>query len=233
MNDGKSDLPPDRLWQPTTVRWFTIVFGACLFYAVVRYHLAGDVAWRHLPLFILNKATSMAAVVFVGCSYLIGKVIHWHDHNKILRLVVIKFCGLMGFFLAGIHAFMAVMLMTPVYFAKYFEASGKMNLQGELGMSVGVVALFLLVSPAITTLPMMPKELGRWRWKRSQRLGYLSLVFVVVHLVVLGLKGWLTPKGWPAGLPPISLISLLAALVPLVVKSNLIYAKRQRKEKVQ
>ena len=76
MNDEKSDLPPDRLWQPTTVRWFTVVFGACLFYAVLRYHLAGDVAWRHLPLFILNKATSMAAVVFVACSYLIGKVIH-------------------------------------------------------------------------------------------------------------------------------------------------------------
>jgi DMSO/TMAO reductase YedYZ heme-binding membrane subunit len=80
---------------------------------------------------------------------------------------------------------------------------------------------------------MMPKALGGWRWKRSQRLGYLALILVVVHLVVLGLKGWLTPKGWPAGLPPISLISLLAALVPLVVKSSRIYAKRQREEKVQ
>ena len=117
MNDGKSDFPPDRLWQPTMVKWFAVVFGACLFYAVVRYHLAGDVAWRHFPLFILNKATSMAAVVFVACSYLIGKIIRWHDHNKILRLVIIKFCGLMGFFLAGIHAIMAVMLMIPAYFA--------------------------------------------------------------------------------------------------------------------
>ena len=42
--------------------------------AVVRYHLAGDVEWRHFPLFILNKATSLAAIIFVACSYLVGKV---------------------------------------------------------------------------------------------------------------------------------------------------------------
>ena len=55
----RSDLPPDRLWQPTTARWFTAIFGAALAYAVVRYHLVGDVAWRHFPLFILNKAISL------------------------------------------------------------------------------------------------------------------------------------------------------------------------------
>ncbi|MGB3563063.1 MAG: hypothetical protein WBH85_06110 [Thermoanaerobaculia bacterium] len=98
MSNEHSRLPPDRLWQPTTAKWFFMVFGFSLAYAVVRYHLAGDVPWRHFPLFILNKATSLAAVIFVACSYLIGKIIRWHDHDRALRLVVIKFCGLMGFF---------------------------------------------------------------------------------------------------------------------------------------
>ena len=216
------------MWQPTTAKWFAVVFGACLVYAIVRYHLTGDVEWRHFPLFILNKSTSLAAVVFVACSYLIGKIIRWHDDDKALRLVVIKFCGLMGFFMAGVHALMSVMLMNPAYFAKYFDAGGRMNLQGELGMSVGVIALFFLMSPAITTLPMMPKALGGRRWKRSQRLGYLALILVVVHLVVLGVKGWLAPSGWPAGLPPISLMALVAALVPLLVKRKLTQEKRGR-----
>ena len=94
MNDRQSSLPPDRLWQPTTAKWFVVVFGGSLAYAVIRYHFAGDVAWQHFPLFILNKATSLAAVIFVACSYLIGKIIRWYDHNGPLRLVVIKFCGL-------------------------------------------------------------------------------------------------------------------------------------------
>jgi DMSO/TMAO reductase YedYZ heme-binding membrane subunit len=112
--------------------------------------------------------------------------------------------------------------------AKYFDAGGRLNLQGELAMAVGIVALFCLMSPAITTLPMMPKALGGWRWKRSQRLGYVALILVVVHLVALGLKGWLAPKGWTAGLPPISLVAVLAALIPLFVKSKRVREKRKR-----
>jgi hypothetical protein len=162
MSDEQGTLPPDRLWQPTTAKWFVAVFGASVVYAIIRYHVAGDVEWRHFPLFILNKATALAAVGFVACSYLIGKIFRWHDNDKALRLVVIKFCGLVGFFLAAIHAFFSVFLLTPAYFAKYFDAGGQLNLQGEFGMSVGIVALFFLLSPAITTLPMMPKALGGW-----------------------------------------------------------------------
>jgi len=230
MSRDRSDLPPDRLWQPTTAKWFAVIFGAALFYAIVRYHVAGDVSWRHFPLFILNKVISLAAVGFVSSSYLIGKIFRWHDHDKALRLVVIKFCGLMGFFLAAAHALMSVFLFTPAYFAKYFLPDGRLNLQGEVGMAVGIVALFFLLSPAITTLPMMPKALGGWRWKRTQRVGYLALLLTVVHLLFLGLKGWLTPGKWPMGLVPISLIAFVAALIPLLVKRRFVQEKRARAE---
>ena len=233
MSDEHSNLPANRLWQPTTGKWFAVVFGASLAYAIVRYHLAGDVAWRHFPLFILNKSTSLAAVIFVACSYLVGKVIHWHDHDRALRLVVIKFCGLVGFFLAGVHAFFSLALLSPAYYAKYFDGGGRLNLQGELALAVGVLALFFLMSPAITSLPMMPKALGGKRWKRGQRAGYVALVLVVVHLVVFGWKGWLAPEGWHGGLPPISLLAVVVALVPLIVKRKLVRDKRELQERVQ
>ena len=46
--------------KESDAKWFFAVFGLSLAYAVARYHLVGDVAWRHLPLFILNKAISLA-----------------------------------------------------------------------------------------------------------------------------------------------------------------------------
>ena len=104
MTPDNGKLPPHRLWQPTTAKWFVVVFGLSIAYAVVRYHFAGDVPWRHFPLFILNKATSLAAVIFIACSYLIGKIFRWYDGDAALRLVVVKFCGLTGFFLAATHA---------------------------------------------------------------------------------------------------------------------------------
>lgn len=41
MSDQQSNLPADRLWQPTTAKWFAVVFGVSLLYAIVRYQLAG------------------------------------------------------------------------------------------------------------------------------------------------------------------------------------------------
>ncbi len=213
----ESGLPRNRLWQPTTARWFLVVFGVSVGYSIIRYQFVKDVPWAHFPLFILNKATSLAAVVFIGCSYLLGRVLKFHNHDPALRLVVVKFCGLMGFALAGMHAFFSFCLLNPGYFAKYHTADGRLNLEGELGMAVGVVALWALVSPAITTLPMMPKALGGRRWKRTQRVGYIALILVVVHLVVLGWKGWMTPWKW-SWMPPISLLAVVAAAVPLCFK---------------
>lgn len=187
-------------------------------------------AWTHFPLFILNKVIALSAVGFVASSYLIGKIFNWHNDDKAVRLVVIKFCGLMGFFLAAVHGFMSFILLTPSYFAKYFEPNGQLNLQGELGMLVGIIGLFFLMSPAITTLPMMAKELGGWRWKRSQRVGYLALMLTVVHLVALGLKGWLTPEKWPAGMLPISLVAVIAAVIPLVVKRKIVKEREEKKK---
>jgi hypothetical protein len=66
VTDEHRELPAHRLWQPTTAKWFFAIFGFALVYAVIRYHFAGDVPWRHFPLFILNKATSLGGRLFRG-----------------------------------------------------------------------------------------------------------------------------------------------------------------------
>jgi hypothetical protein len=38
------------------------------------------------------------------------------------------------------------------------------------------------------------------------------------HVLVMGLSGWLQPAGWPGGLPPISLLAFIAALIPVLVR---------------
>jgi hypothetical protein len=39
-------------------------------------------------------------------------------------------------------------------------------------------------------------------------------------MVVFGWKGWTNPQGWPWGMPPISMLAALAALIPLVVRTR-------------
>ena len=212
-----AELPKDRLWQPVTIKWFVVVFGLALCYAILRYHLAGDIPWSDFPLYILNKATSLAAVFFVACSYLIGRVFTWHNKDP-RKLVIIKFCGLMGLSLAGIHAFMAVCVLRPAYFSKFFEDDGRLNAIGGWGLLAGILALWALVMPGIATIPGMAKAVGGQRWKRGQRMGYFALLMVLGHMVVFGWNGWRHPESWNWGLPPISLWAALVAAFTILVK---------------
>jgi DMSO/TMAO reductase YedYZ heme-binding membrane subunit len=124
----------------------------------------------------------------------------------------------MGFSLAAMHALMAMLLFSPNYYAKFFHESGQLNLNGELSMVFGVLSLWCLTITAITCLPFMYDAVGADRWKRGQRMGYFSLLLVAGHLIVMGLHGWLSPSGWPAYLPPISMVAFIAAIIPLLVK---------------
>jgi hypothetical protein len=54
----------------------------------------------------------------------------------------------------------------------------------------------------------------------------VALAFVVVHLIFLGVAGWLASSDWHAGIPPISLVAVVAALVPLAVKRTWVGTER-------
>jgi hypothetical protein len=64
------------------------------------------------------------------------------------------------------------------------------------------------------------------RWHDHDR----QLRLVVVHLVAMGYKGWLTPQGWHGGIPPVSLVAVLAAMVPLIVKRKRVHDAQERAE---
>ena len=157
----------DRLIQPFTVRWLVLLLGVPMTYAIVRYHVLSGVDWSHFPLFIANKGVALAAVFFIATSYLIGKTLRVYESDSEKRLVLIKFCGLIGFSLASIHALMSMLLISPHYYPKFFLESGQMNLNGELSIVFGVLSLWCLAITAITSLPFMYDAVGAERWLRG------------------------------------------------------------------
>jgi len=217
MTTNTGEAVSERLAQPTTMRLFWLVMGLCLVYAGVRYHIAEAVPLAHAPLYVLNKAISLGGLAFLAMSYLVGKMagLRWDDRD--LELVVIKFCGLMGFSLIAGHVLMSLALLDPAYYAKFYGET-KFNLIGELSLSLGVFGLWCFAMPVITTLPYMYDELGADRWLRSQRVGYAGLMLAAGHVLVMGLNGWLRPGDWPAAMPPITALAFVVAVVPLVLR---------------
>lgn len=204
--------------RPLTLATISTCIG--LAYAVLRYHEAffGSHPTAQLPLFLFNKALSVAALLMiataVGARTLAGLFGKFGDSLQRDRRAI----GMTGFGMAAAHSAMSFVLLTPGYFGKFYAAgSGKMNLVGELSTLAGIAALALLVWQA--RLPAADEQSPR---KTLRRLGLAVLALSAVHVAVMGWGGWMKPADWPGGLPPITLwsfgialLGLLLAVVPL------------------
>jgi len=200
------------------LRWIFGIWGVCLAYAIVRYNVFGGVEWTHLPFYVVNKSFAFGGLSFLAASYMSGKWIKAYADDEKRRRSLAKFLGLTGFYFIGLHIFASLAMLSPVYYAKFFLETGKLNLTGEITMLFGVLGVGFLMFPAVTTLPLMYEALGGVRWQRAQRMGYWTLVMALGHTFTMGWKGWLTPGTWHGGMPPITLLGFLAAAAALTAK---------------
>jgi DMSO/TMAO reductase YedYZ heme-binding membrane subunit len=211
-----SHAPP--LWQPRTQRWFIGVFGFALFYTVLRYIVFAQVPVDQWPLFLGNKAISLAGLILLALSYTIGKISILTDSDKGRQLVLVKFCGLFGFTLIAMHVFASLAILSPAPFPEFYTETGAMNFIGQLSMFMGVFSLWCFTMPVITSIPHMFEAIGGERWIRGQRMGYIGLAIAALHVTIMGFEGWFTLGEWPGYMPPITALAALAALIPLVLR---------------
>lgn len=214
-----------RLPRRERLAWVLGAWAPCLLYAIIRYNVFSGVAWTHLPLYIVNKSAALAGVILIGLAYAVGKLFGGPAGTEPVRAKA-KYLGLAGFSMITVHVLMSMVLLSPANYGKFFEASGKFNLTGELTFLFGVLAYACLLFPAITTLPYMYDALGMDRWLQAQHMGYFTLALACGHTLAMGYKGWVDPSAWPGSMPPITLLGFLVALAALGVK---LAATRRRK----
>lgn len=177
-----------------------IIFSS-IGYAVVRYHLFGDVPFRLFPLYVANKGTAMASLILLGLS-LIART----RENR-------KKYGKAGFFLMIMHGVMSMAILSPAYFKKYFRDDGTYFANIEAGLAFGIagaiIATYLFVA--------LPNGNG----SPSLRLGVGRLILVVtgVHAALLGYPTWQAYSSWPGYLPPITLLATGTAITMLAIRA--------------
>lgn len=195
-----------------------VLIALAIGYAVLRYHVIKGVPWSNFPLFILNKGLSLSAVFLIAVSYVLGHLSRFFPKTFIPWLSMRKYLGLFGFGLAAVHALMSLLLLSPAYYPKFFVESGKLNLVGELSLLFGVVSFSVFSIVAITSIPSVEKEMDKNKWLKVQRMGYLAFASVGLHVLIMGFAGWLTPKTWPGGLLPVSLVAFIVIAITILLK---------------
>ncbi len=216
----------NSLWK-SVLRISLILFIIVFAYAFIRYNIIKGVGFQHVPLFIANKAVALFSVVLIALSYLLGPLARFFPRTFSSKLPLRKHLGLLGFSMAAIHGVMSMLLFTPAYYPKFFDSSGQLNLTGELSMLFGIAAFFIFALVALTSIPSIEKGMDEKDWIRIQRIGYLAFLFVLLHVLVMGIEGWLNPSAWPGGLLPISLVAFIIIALTLLLRIVVLFSGRR------
>lgn len=193
-------------WKETFVS-FAFVFILVFAYAFLRYVVFQGVGMENLPLYILNKAVALASVILIGSSFLLGPLSRFWQKSFSPKLYLRKYLGVFGFGMAALHGAISMLLLGPAYYPRFFSVSGKLTMEGELSMLFGFLSIFIFAVVAVTSLPSVEKSMHKAQWKFTQRLGYIAFFMTLLHVFVMGYRGWLKPEGWPGGMLPISLLA--------------------------
>jgi hypothetical protein len=177
------------------------VFLVTLTYAVVRYVVFGRVPPSQLPVFLSNKAISVTALVMIGSSIVT---------NGLRRAAL----GAVGAALVLLHVVLSFIVLTPSYLGKLFDARGTLTAAGEWSMLAGAIAGIIVMR--LASRPSDVSESG----SLIPGAGQWILALSALHVLALGYPSWIDPAHWPGHLPPISLLSFLAAVGFLVARRS-------------
>jgi len=192
-------------------------------YAVLRYHIFGEVPWKDLPLFVLNKGISLTSLILLSFNFSLGPLKNLGMNIPEKWLSARKSMGISGFLFAFIHIFMSISILNPKYYSVFFMADGTLTIEGGLSLLGGILSFILLWVYNTSFSSRSREDKKIIAIITSRRFLMYAFFFTGVHLFFLGYKGWGDISAWQGGLPPVSLISFTVFFIGFLI--NLIGRK--------
>ncbi len=178
---------------------------------------------RDLPftLFTTEKCTAIASVCCLALTLALGPLSHFFSiADKLLPYR--RSLGLTAAFMSILHVLLVWMYL-PLKFPKQYSADYPLSwfVAHWFTIVMGFLTLALFLVIALYSFPGGLRKLGERKWMILQKLAYLVMVMIVLHLLSMGK----IPNNWIAWtqthdkpLPPGSLPTMAICLVPLGLK---------------
>ncbi len=168
-----------------------LLFCALYSYAHLRYHIGKAIPLSEW-LFILNKSIAWTGGILLGLSL-------FKYEQKNLR----KSLGSIGYLFAAIHLLLDVVLMSPEHYPSFYTV-GQLNNHAWISITLGILSFICFTTAYIGSISK--------NYKYLLRFGRIGILFSLLHVTMIGKKGWFTPNSWPFYMPPITLLFVLAIL---------------------
>jgi len=184
-----------------------VTMSLAIGYAILRYHLLGDVPWKDLPLFILNKGLCLGAFILITLNFALGPAKNLGLPVPAAWLNARKALGMSGFLFVLVHALMSFMLFSPAVFGKFFEQDGTLTGVAGISMLAGVLGFVVLWGYNLSFQTYLREDKAFIAFITSRRFLIWALLLGGTHVIFMGYSGWIEPARWNGGLPPISLVA--------------------------
>lgn len=197
--------PTDQNSKAGKIIGITLVMAMA--YAVLRYHIAGDVPWKDLPFYITNKGLSLSAFILLSLNFGLGPARNLGVPVPQAWLNARKALGMTGFLLVLIHALISFMLFSPAVYPNFFDANGTVTGLAGISMLAGVMGFVFLWALNLSFQTYLREDTAFISFITSPLFLNWALLLGGLHLFFMGYAGWMKPAGWQGGLPPISLVA--------------------------
>jgi len=187
--------------------------AASIAYAVIRYHVVGDVPWSQFSLFILNKGLCLAGFILLAYNFALGPARNLGLPIPSNWLNARKSFGMTGFLLILVHALISFMLFSSPYYGKFFGPDGTLTGVASLSMLAGVLGFVFLWAYNLSFQTKLSEDKAFIDMITSRPILIWALSLGGLHLAFMGYSGWMNPADWYGGLPPISLVAFVFFLV--------------------
>lgn len=204
-----------------------VLVPLALAYAIVRYNVFSDVPWSDAPTFVANKGISLASVLLFAVSYLANRRMPANVEARRRRRRLARTSGLTAFWLMVLHVVISLGILDARHYPLLTSPATGITTVGEICIITGAVGVLVFAAPAVSSTSRITARLSQAAWRRAQQLGYLALAFTSAHVLAIGVQNFTAVDRWPGTLPPISLISFVACLVPIVAKVASVTRRRR------
>ncbi|XP_078678915.1 metalloreductase STEAP2-like [Branchiostoma floridae x Branchiostoma belcheri] len=193
---------------------FVIFFLYCLYRIVIFRALKGTNQASHIPVSVMNMTFAGTAITMLCLVYIPGifavfaqlyngtkykRFPGWLDKWMLAR----KQLGLLSLLASVVHAVLSLMIWSPSYYARLFENTvtpsgevkyGKLRWSGETFLLFGTLSLFLMTVLGVSSIPSITNAMN-WREFNfvQSKLGWLVLLFAIVHNAVYGAEVFTLP----------------------------------------
>lgn len=160
----------------------------------------------------LNKSVADTSIILMGLSMILSSIYYFFNFLS-FTLIYRRQLGLIGFAFALVHLWLSLALFWKLFQVETWQ-------QGTYWSALtGILAIIIFGIMSLISNQFSARLLGGKTWKMVFRTGYIAMLFILAHVILLKFVRWQTwySQGMKT-LPSMSLIVTVIIVIFLIIR---------------